>query len=81
MVVESGSVVAITDGAGAVSQRMSYAPWSKRREPDWRNGDQSGVYYTTDVGFTGHVMLDDHGLVHMQGPNYWSFPQCGSGGD
>lgn len=66
-----GSVVAITDEAGGVVERLAYDPFGKRRA-------LSGAYdggnvirsASTDRGFTGHEMLDELGLVHMNGRIY-----------
>jgi len=66
-----GSMVAITDATGTVTQRMSYDIWGKRRYP---NGfvDAGGLLNNPDMvhGFTGHEMLDDFELIHMNGRLY-----------
>lgn len=55
--------------------RYSYDPWGERRDPlDWKGvasgeGD-GGEDDLTPRGFTGHEMLDDIGLVHMNGRIY-----------
>ncbi|MDO9052836.1 MAG: RHS repeat-associated core domain-containing protein, partial [Gallionella sp.] len=66
-----GSIVAITDATGAVTQRLSYDVWGKRR---YSNGaaDPNGLLNNPDMyhGFTGHEMLDSVGLIHMNGRLY-----------
>ncbi len=70
------------DGAGKPS-RYSYDAWGQRRNPDTWTGkipvDANGKATTTadggaedatPRGFTGHEMLDDIGLVHMNGRIY-----------
>ncbi|UGQ46084.1 FG-GAP-like repeat-containing protein [Massilia endophytica] len=65
-----GSVVAITDGTGAVVESLAYDSWGKRRDrvsvatPDSLDGDKD------NKGFTGHEMLDQLDLVHMNGRVY-----------
>ena len=73
-----GSVVATTNQAGSVTQRLAYDPFGKRRQPnsaydaagaivvDWNASGTPG----TDRGFTGHEHLDDLGIVHMNGRVY-----------
>lgn len=70
-----GSLTATTDHAGAVTARYAYDPFGKRRYIngaydafgalviDWNSAVSSG----TARGFTGHEMLDDVGLIHMNG--------------
>ena len=72
-----GSVVAITDGSQAIVETLSYDPWGKRRQANWTQvlnslGQQTllATVQTTRRGFTGHEMLDDVGLVHMNGRVY-----------
>ncbi|UGQ46082.1 RHS repeat domain-containing protein [Massilia endophytica] len=65
-----GSVVAITDGTGVVMESLAYDSWGKRRDrvsvatPDSLDGDKD------NKGFTGHEMLDQLDLVHMNGRVY-----------
>jgi len=55
---------------------MSYDAWGNRRDPDdWTLLTQSEIgnlqsEMSTDRGFTGHEMLDNVGLVHMNGRIY-----------
>jgi RHS repeat-associated protein len=74
-----GSINLITDQAGNVIQAMDYDPWGKRRNiENWNplsDQDKEDQHYidtkpTTTRGFTGHEMLDEMGLVHMNGRIY-----------
>ena len=73
-----GSVVAVTNEAGQVVDRLAYDPWGKRRQASYAD-DPAGttplagvsVPSTTTVrGFTLHEQLDHLGLVHMNGRVY-----------
>ncbi|WP_017446838.1 RHS repeat-associated core domain-containing protein [Gayadomonas joobiniege] len=44
-------------------------PGGERRNPDMSSGPASSAG-TTTRGYTGHEMLDDHGLIHMNGRVY-----------
>jgi len=65
-----GSVMAISDQAGVLSEMLAYDSWGKRREqatpatPDNLDGQ------IDNKGFTGHEMLDQLDLVHMNGRIY-----------
>ncbi|WP_017446836.1 RHS repeat-associated core domain-containing protein [Gayadomonas joobiniege] len=48
---------------------MSFNTWGERRNPDMSSGPASSAG-TTTRGYTGHEMLDDHGLIHMNGRVY-----------
>ncbi len=75
-----GSMDVIVDAAGVIVQDLSFGPWGQRRDPDdWKELDLSNILIdlgpTFDVsrttrGFTGHEMLDDVGVVHMNGRIY-----------
>ncbi len=66
-----GSLIATTDHAGNVTERYSYDPFGKRRNPsgtydafgtlvmDWTTNTNKG----TDRGFTGHEQLDECSLL------------------
>lgn len=65
-----GSVVALTDEVGNVKERMSYDVWGK-----WRRLNASGLPIALDgipdnSGYTGHEMLEQLDLVHMNGRIY-----------
>jgi RHS repeat-associated protein len=63
-----GSLVAVTDANGAVSEQLAYEPFGKRRNA---NGvtDANGTLAasTTARGFTEHEQLDEVGLINMNG--------------
>ncbi|MGX9773205.1 RHS repeat domain-containing protein [Janthinobacterium aestuarii] len=66
-----GSVVAISDGAGTVIERLAYEPFGKRRYVSGlqdANGQIRGV--NSVRGFTNHQHLDDLELIHMNGRVY-----------
>lgn len=66
----------LDDDSPARSSRYSYDPWGERRDPlDWNARPTTatadgGANDRTPRGFTGHEMLDDLGLVHMNGRIY-----------
>ncbi|MCX2783662.1 PQQ-binding-like beta-propeller repeat protein [Microbulbifer thermotolerans] len=70
-----GSVDVITDASGTVVQAMSFDAWGQRRNAQsWETligseltGFDTGV---TTRGYTGHEMLDQVGLIHMNGRIY-----------
>lgn len=62
---------------GFQAERQSFDPWGERRDPDtWTTqrtqGSDPRVTSGADYhrGFTGHEMLDDFGLIHMNGRIY-----------
>ncbi len=68
-----GSTEVVTDGQGNMKERQSYTPWGERREADsfattTSNGRKIGS--RVKPGYTGHEMLDDVGIVHMNGRLY-----------
>ncbi|MDH4106763.1 MAG: hypothetical protein OEW35_00450 [Gammaproteobacteria bacterium] len=70
-----GSVDVITDATGAIVQEQSFDAWGQRRDAtDWSAftaGELSGFDHSlTTRGFTGHEMLDETGIVHMNGRIY-----------
>jgi RHS repeat-associated protein len=80
-----GSITAITDwgttsgyslASGNKTGRYSEDAWGQRRNPLTWSGvptagtDDGGFDSLTPRGFTGHEMLDDLGLVHMNGRIY-----------
>jgi RHS repeat-associated protein len=52
----------------AWGDRRNAATWSELRPTDGANRQTSAMDY--DRGFTGHEMLDDFGLIHMNGRIY-----------
>lgn len=73
-----GSVTVVLDKQGAVTHNLSFDPWGQRRSADWQavldvvNDWTSITSYisVTTRGFTGHEMLDQVGLIHMNGRVY-----------
>ncbi len=65
-----GSIDTITDGFGAIVDRMSYDPFGKRRAGNWRHDLAITLPSLTTRGFTGHEHLDDMGLIHMNARVY-----------
>lgn len=73
-----GSLDVVTDAVGKVTHSASFNAWGERRSGEnWAAAfastsislsgfDQS----LTQRGYTGHEMLDDHGLIHMNGRIY-----------
>jgi RHS repeat-associated protein len=66
-----GSVVAVTNETGRVIERMAYDAWGKRRFTDGTSDNKDSlVGLTTDRGYTEHEMLDELGIIHMNGRIY-----------
>lgn len=65
-----GSPVALSDEAGALRESMAYDPWGKRRKLDGSAAPDTLDGRVDNRGFTGHEMLDQLDLVHMNGRIY-----------
>ena len=79
-----GSLDVITDEAGAIVEELSFDPWGERRNGvDWNNLTATelagffdstisgkGAHGITTRGYTGHEMLDEVGIIHMNGRIY-----------
>jgi RHS repeat-associated protein len=74
-----GSPSVITDGSGLIKEIMAFDPWGKRRaEADWQplalTAIQSNWFVATKPetsrGFTGHQMVDEMEIIHMNGRIY-----------
>ena len=70
-----GGVDVLTDAMGNIDQEMSFDAWGRRRNAaTWRAlTDAATVNFdhcATTRGFTNHEMLDEVGLVHMNGRIY-----------
>lgn len=75
-----GSVDVIADEYGNLEQSMSFDPWGARRKEDSNltlltasELFDIGMTADTDIttrGYTGHEMLDELGLIHMNGRIY-----------
>jgi RHS repeat-associated protein len=63
-----GSLVAITDAGGGVTQRLSFDAFGARRGEAWE--DKTTQIFVTNWGYTGHQQQDDFGLIHMNGRVY-----------
>ncbi len=64
-----GSVEAISDSSGAAEAYFSHDAWGKPRNADWT--DATGTPAAPgNLGFTGHEMIPEAGLVHMNGRVY-----------
>lgn len=64
------SIEAITDASGNIVERLSYNPWGKRRNADGSVSQTALKGLKSNHGFTSHEMLDNIGLVHMNGRLY-----------
>lgn len=65
-----GSTVSITNSAGKVQQHFMYDPWGKQTV---FNDTYSLLAYTSpgdSYGYTGHKMLNELGIIHMNGRIY-----------
>ncbi|QYF94840.1 RHS repeat-associated core domain-containing protein [Massilia sp. PAMC28688] len=66
-----GSVTAMSNEGGTVTERFAYEPFGKRRYPagglDPAGAIKGGL---TDRGYTSHQHLDSLGLIHMNGRVY-----------
>ena len=70
-----GGTDAVLDGGGTLKVRESFAAFGARRAGNTWSGSPSGadastIASTTRHGFTGHEMLDNIGLVNMNGRVY-----------
>ncbi|MBA5689970.1 NBR1-Ig-like domain-containing protein [Rugamonas apoptosis] len=65
-----GSVVAITGPSGELKEMLAYDSWGKRRTPDGGSSDDNVDGVLDNKGYTGHEMLDQLDLVHMNGRVY-----------
>ncbi len=70
-----GSLDIITDAAGSIVQEQSFDAWGQRRDAvNWQDllsAQLTGFNHSvTTRGFTGHEMLDEVGIIHMNGRIY-----------
>lgn len=66
-----GSVDTVTDEFGAVTERLDFDAWGKRRHGTGAADTASGsIVSAVRKGYTGHEQLDGVGLVHMNGRVY-----------
>jgi RHS repeat-associated protein len=66
-----GSTEAITNASGAILVKTSFAAYGARRGSNWTGSpsgaEMSAIGDATRRGYTDHTMLDNLGLVHMNG--------------
>jgi len=68
-----GSISALLDRNGMVKERYSFDAWGSRRDATtWSDSVYNAFTKVTSTnrGYTGHEMLDEIGLVHMNGRIY-----------
>lgn len=65
-----GSVIAISGPSGTLSEQLEYDAWGKRRTLPGDATPDTLVGQVDNKGYTGHEMLDQLGLVHMNGRVY-----------
>jgi RHS repeat-associated protein len=65
-----GSIAVITDGGGAVLERLAYDAWGKRRNTNGTDDPAGAVTSSTTRGFTDHEHIASIGLVNMNGRVY-----------
>ena len=72
-----GSIVAVANQLGGVTERFQYDPWGRPRHGlNWTLLTDTAWFElerdenTTGKGFTGHEMLDQVGVIHMGGRIY-----------
>ena len=53
-----GSSSVLTDGSGAVTERLSYDAWGRRRNSNGTDNSACSITSATTRGFTGHEMMD-----------------------
>ncbi len=64
-----GSVEAVSDSAGNAVAYFSYDAWGNPRNANWTDGTVTSNA-PGNLGFTGHEMIPEAGLVHMNGRVY-----------
>jgi RHS repeat-associated protein len=65
-----GSISVITDGTGAVLERLSYDAWGMRRNPDGTASGCGTLSSSTTRGFTGQEMMDGVCLINFNARVY-----------
>lgn len=65
-----GSVAVVTDGAGAVLQRLAYDAWGLRRNPNGTDDTGGSLGAPTSRGYTDHEHLPVVGLINMNARLY-----------
>ncbi|MCK9910093.1 RHS repeat-associated core domain-containing protein, partial [Microbacteriaceae bacterium K1510] len=65
-----GSITALTEECGEIVEQLGYDGWGKRRHPNGADDPAGAITSQTSRGYTGHEMLAEIGLVHMNGRIY-----------
>ncbi len=69
-----GSLVAVTNSIGYIDARQEFDPWGRRRDPGTLDylptGSNGDLPLWLTRGYTGHEMLDEVGLIHMNARLY-----------
>jgi RHS repeat-associated protein len=63
-----GSIAAVSNAQGVVTERLAYDPWGKRRFASGLPDTLDSITgLATDRGYTMHEHLDEMGIIHMNG--------------
>jgi RHS repeat-associated protein len=66
-----GSLATITNEGGAVTERLAFDPWGKRRNLDGqRDANDTLTSSVTKRGYTMHEHMDEMGVINMNGRVY-----------
>jgi RHS repeat-associated protein len=65
-----GSIVQLIDANGTVIDETNYGPWGRYRDPNTWQYDNTASLSMIHRGYTGHEMLPEFGLIHMNGRMY-----------
>ncbi|WP_423709479.1 RHS repeat domain-containing protein [Undibacterium sp. WLX3042] len=65
-----GSIISISDSSGNLKEKLAYDSWGKRRTTDGSATPDNLDGQVDNKGYTGHEMLDQLDLVHMNGRIY-----------
>lgn len=65
-----GSTIAVTNESGATVEKLAYEPFGKRRQSNGTTDPAGTLTALTDRGYTGHEMMDEVGLINMNGRIY-----------
>ncbi len=65
-----GSVIALSQSDGQFREKLAYDAWGKRRTLDGSSTPDTLDGQSDNRGFTGHEMLDNVEMIHMNGRVY-----------
>jgi RHS repeat-associated protein len=65
-----GSASVLTNASAAVTERDSYDPWGKRRNPNGTDNTTCSITSTTLRGYTGQEMMDPVCLINLNARLY-----------